>query len=131
MRTDYILGTVIVSIAAALPVILYLKIHRVRRFLKNATATRAQIYYVEERRSSKSTYYFVQLKYLTIETGKEYTGQTVFGKKHVAGDQINIWYKRNDPSVFKTDTRKWLRWVLFASIVFAIIICCLIYSLLY
>lgn len=94
-----------------------------KRFRQKAVETTAEIYAVEKRTGARSTYYIVQLKYKTIDEQVEYKGQTVFSNRNKVKDIIPLWYKANDPSIFKTDEGKWLRWALLFAVLFFGLIC--------
>ena len=123
MNPVYIIATIIMALAALLPIMCLVKMQVNKCFQQSALATTADILYVEKRRGYKSTHYLIKLRYKTIDTGIEYTGQTVFGNKIKIGEQIPLWYKATDPAVFKTDEGKWLRWALLISLLFFGLIC--------
>ncbi|MBC7937721.1 MAG: DUF3592 domain-containing protein [Rhizobacter sp.] len=118
MNPINITAVVIMLLAAASPFICIVKMRINKRFRQTAIETTAQIFDVEKRTGHKSTYYIIKFHYKTIDKNIEYTGQTVFGNKNKTGEEITIWYKADNPAVFKTDTSKSLRWALAFSLLF-------------
>lgn len=117
MNPIHIISLILIVLTASLPVMCLVKMRVNRRFRQQAITTTAEILQVEKKPGSRSTYYIVQLQYVDV-AGDTYTGQTVFSRKKEVGDRIPLWYKATDPSIFKTDSGKWLRWVLLVSVLF-------------
>jgi hypothetical protein len=118
MNPVYIIAIVLMLLAACLPIMCLVKMKMNKRFRKKAIKTTAEIFHVEKRNGYRSIYYIIQLRYKAIDTGVEYRGQTVFGNKNKVKEIIPVWYKADDPAVFKTDDGKWMRWALIFSLIF-------------
>ena len=123
MNPIHILATVIMVIAATLPIMLLIKMRVEKRFQEEAIHSTAEILQVERRRGYRSNYYIMKVCYKTTDTFMEFTGETVLGNNNKVGDEISIWYKRDDPTVFKTDWNKRLRWVLAFTLLFFVLVC--------
>ena len=82
------------------------------------SVTTALVTASEKRRGFKnSTYYFLDIKYKLVDTGEQYSAQTISWKKYAAGDTMPLMYLTNDPGNFKTDFGKSLKWLLPFSII--------------
>ena len=123
MNSIHILATVIIIIAATLPIMLLIKMRVEKRFQEEGIHSTAEILQVERRRGYRSNYYIMKVCYKTTDTFMEFTGETVLGNNNKVGDEISIWYKRDDPTVFKTDWNKRLRWVLAFTLLFFVLVC--------
>jgi hypothetical protein len=123
MNPIYAIALILICLATALPLMCLVKMHMVKKFKEKAIATTAVIIRVEKRHGTRSAYYLIQLRYKTIDTGIEYTGQTIFANKNKVNEIIPVWYKAGDPAIFKTDSGKWLRWMLALSLLFFGLIC--------
>lgn len=109
-----------------------IKIHLLKKYKSKATITTALVTSSEKRRGFKnSTYYLLGIQYKTIDTGKQYNGQTITRKKHTAGDEMPLMYITNDPADFKTDFGRSLKWLLPVSIILIVMAAWFCYWLLH
>lgn len=107
-------AALILMITSLLPLLVCLvKIHLLKKYKAKATTTTALVTASEKRRGIKnSTWYLLGIQYRLVDTGEQYTGQTISWKKYAAGDNMPLMYLTADPGNFKTDFGQSLKWLL-------------------
>jgi hypothetical protein len=114
-------ATIILFAASLLPLAICLvKMQQLKKYKAKAAVTTASVAASQKRRGMKnSTYYLLDIKY-TIDTGVQYSAQTISWKKYAAGDTIPLMYLPAEPGNFKIDFGQSLKWLLPVSIILII-----------
>ena len=96
-------AALVLMTAGVLPLVTCLiKMYLLKKYKAKATTTTALVTASEKRRGIKnSTYYMFGIKYKTIDTGVQYSAQTISWKKYAAGDILPLMYLTNDPGTSK------------------------------
>ena len=111
-------AALVLMTAGVLPLVTCLiKMYLLKKYKAKATIITALVTASEKKRGIKnSTYYLLDIQYI-IQTGIQYSAQTISWKKYAAGDILPLMYLTNDPGNFKTDFGKSLKWLLPVSII--------------